>query len=161
MKFSMLMLVFFCFSAFATIPAGKYKVEKIQCHKSKEVMKLGGKYMSYDIFLNITDTKLQMNVSAKSRSHAPFNLKCDQTNAGSIVYTKENIFEGELKITNLKCNAWAYEKILKMKNFGVEDYGEFTYSVNGNKLTVYKPNTKTNYRCKSSGDYPIYHYIKM
>jgi hypothetical protein len=144
----------------ANIPTGKYQVEKIQC-KSGHTMKLGGKFMVYSIFLDIEDTKMKMTAIAKSGSWAPFKLDCTQVNQGAYVNTHEFKFEGDLPNTSVKCNAAAWESILKKKLFGVEEYGEFTYQVSENKLVISNPNTITKYSCDKAGDYPIYHYTKL
>ncbi|MCT4640973.1 MAG: hypothetical protein N4A33_01665 [Bacteriovoracaceae bacterium] len=147
-------------SAFATIPTGKYQVEKIQC-KTGKVMKLGGKFMIYTIYLNVSDTKMKMTAKAKAGSWAPFKLDCTQINEGEYVHTSEGKYEGELPNISTKCNNARWTKILKKKLFGVEEYGEFNYTVNGNKLVIFNPNTITKYSCDKAGDYPIYYYKKI
>ena len=96
MKIFALITYLLSFCAFATIPNGNYVVEKIQCHKSRKVLKLGGKFMVYTIKLNVQETELIMTATAKSGSWAPFKLNCEQVNKGKIVYTKENTYEGDL-----------------------------------------------------------------
>jgi hypothetical protein len=144
----------------ADIPTGKYQVENIKC-KSGHVMKLGGKFMTYSIFLDVDSTNMKMTAIAKSGSWAPFKLNCTQVNEGSYVNTQENRYEGDLPNTSVKCNAKAWEGILKKKLFGVEEFGEFTYQVNGNKLIIFNPNTVTKYSCDKADDYPIYFYKKI
>lgn len=146
--------------AFANIPVGTYKVNKIQC-KSGHTMKLGGKFMTYDIFLNVDETKMKMTAVAKSGSWAPFKLNCTQVNEGDFTYTQENKYEGELLNTSVKCNAKAWTAILKKKLFGVEEFGEFNYEVDGKNLTIYKTNSSTAYSCDAEGDYPVYYYSKI
>lgn len=160
MKFLLTLLVLLSVSAFANIPDGKYKVDKIQCSTGK-IMKLGGKFMVYEIYLDIAGSKMTMTAKADSGSWAPFRLHCTQVNEGSFVYTKEGKYEGDLPNTSTKCNADAWTSILKKKLFGVEEYGEFTYLVSGNKLEVYNPNTITKYSCDKTGGYPIYYYTKI
>lgn len=156
-----IMLMFFSVSAFATIPVGNYQVEKIQCHKSQKVLKLGGKFMVYTIKLNVQETQMVMTATAKSGSWAPFKLNCEQVNKGKIVYTKENTYEGDLPNVTAKCNNSVWTGILKKKLFGVENYGEFTYSFENNKLTIFNPKTITRYSCTDNGDYPVYFYKKI
>lgn len=147
-------------SATAQIPLGKYKAEKIQC-KSGKTMKLGGKFMVYEIFLDVKQTEMVMTANANSGSWAPFKLNCTQLNKGSYVYTQEGKYEGELKNISAKCNNAMWEAILKKKLFGVEEYGVFNYKVNGPKVEVFNPNTVTKYSCDGPGDYPIYYYTKL
>lgn len=145
-------------TAFAVIPAGTYQVDKIQCHKSKKVLKLGGKFMVYKIRLEVSATDMTMTATANSGSWAPFKLNCTQVNKGKVVYTKENTYEGELPNVSVKCNNDMWTGILKKKLFGVEKYGEFTYKLDGNKLVIFNPNTITRYSCETPGDYPVYYY---
>ena len=144
----------------ANIPLGKYKAEKIQC-KTGKVMKLGGKFMVYDLELEIKAKEMIMTVVAKSGDWAPFKLNCTQINRGEYVNTQENKYEGELPNISAKCNNDMWTNILKKKLFGVEEYGEFTYRASGNKLVIYNPNTVTKYSCDKPGDYPIYTYKKI
>lgn len=160
MKFVIAMMALWSMSVFATIPTGNYKVDKIQCKTGKK-LKLGGKFMVYTIYLEVAETEMIMTAKAKSGSWAPFKLNCTQINKGAYVYTQEKKYEGELPNTSAKCNARAWTGILKKKLFGVEEYGEFTYSVKGNKLTIYNPKTVTKYSCDKAGDYPIYYYTKI
>lgn len=147
--------------AFADIAPGRYQVDQIQCHKSKKVLSLGGKFMVYTIFMDITDTEMTMTAHAKSGSWAPFKLDCTQINQGTYAYTQEGKYEGELPNISVKCNADTWTSILKKKLFGVEEYGEFNYVVDGDKLTIFNPDTVTKYSCDSEGDYPIYTYKKI
>lgn len=153
-------LTLYSLTSFALIPDGKYKVEKIQCSTGKE-MKLGGKFMVYEIFLQVTGFKMKMTATANSGSWAPFKLNCTQINEGKFTYTQEGKYEGDLPNTSVKCNNNAWTRILKQRLFGVEEYGEFTYTVNGNKLTIQNPDTVTKYSCEKDGGYPIYHYKKI
>jgi hypothetical protein len=160
MKIILVLLMFVSLNSMANIPTGNYKVEKIQCTGGK-IMKLGGKFMVYEIFLDVSTTEMVMTANAKSGSWAPFKLNCTQINKGKFTYTQENKYEGELPNISVKCNADTWTRILKKKLFGVEDFGEFTYAVNGNKLTISNPNTITKYSCDKDGGYPVYHYIKL
>ncbi len=160
MKLLVLITMLVSFGAMANIPVGKYKVEKIQCTGGK-VMKLGGKFMVYEIFLDVSDSEMVMTANAKSGSWAPFRLDCTQVNKGTFTYTQEGKYEGDLPNTSVKCNAATWTRILKKKLFGVEEYGEFTYVVNGNKLTISNPNTVTKYSCDKDGGYPVYYYNKL
>lgn len=146
--------------AFANIPSGTYKVDKIQCKTGKE-LKLGGKFMTYSIYLNVTEESMKMTAVAKAGKWAPFKLNCTQINEGSFVYTQENKYEGELVNTSVNCNSKMWTAILKKKLFGVEEYGEFSYLVDGNELTIFNPNTVTKYSCDADGDYPTYYYTKI
>lgn len=147
-------------SAMAQIPLGKYKAEKIQC-KTGKVMKLGGKFMVYEIFLDVKASEMVMTAVAKSGSWAPFKLNCSQVNRGSYVYTQEGKYEGELPNISAKCNNAMWTAILKRKLFGVEEYGVFNYRVNGNRVQIFNPDTITKYSCDGAGDYPVYHYKKI
>ena len=160
MKFMTLALALLSTSAFATIPTGKYQVEKIQCSTGK-VMKLGGKFMVYKIFLEVGDGVMEMTAKANSGSWAPFKLNCTQVNRGTFTYTQENKYEGELPNVSVKCNSSVWTSLLKKKLFGVEKYGEFTYKIEGNNLTIFNPNTVTKYSCAKTGGYPVYYYKKM
>ena len=160
MKLFILLSLFVSTTAMATIPTGKYLLDKIQC-KTGKTLKLGGKFMTYKITLDVTESDMVMTAKAKSGSWAPFKLSCTQINKGTFVYTKENTYEGDLPKDSIRCNAKAWVKILQKKQFGVEKYGEFTYSVNGNKLTSFNPKTITKYSCKGANNYPIYHYTKV
>lgn len=160
MKLMILMLTLVTTTAFANIPLGKYQVEKIQC-KTGKTMKLGGKFMLYTIFLEVSENYMVMTANAKSGSWAPFKLNCTQVNKGKYVYTQQNVYEGDLPNISVQCNSPAWTNILKKRLFGVEKYGVFNYQVNGNKLTVYNENTMTKYSCDKPGDYPIYYYKKL
>lgn len=160
MKLFTVLMLLVSMSAMATIPTGRYKVEKIQCTTGK-VMKLGGKFMVYTIYLDVSDRDMVMTAHAKSGSWAPFRLDCTQVNKGTFTYTQENKYEGELPNVSVKCNADRWTNILKKKLFGVEEFGEFTYSVDGNKLTISNPNTITKYSCDKDGGYPVYYYVKQ
>lgn len=159
-KFLVLSLLLISVTAMANIPTGKYKVEKIQCNTG-HVMKLGGKFMVYEIYLDVTDHEMIMTANADSGSWAPFKLHCTQVNKGSFVYTAEGKYEGDLPNISTKCNNAAWTNILKKKLFGVEEYGEFNYEVNGDKLVIFNPNTVTKYSCDKTGGYPIYYYTKI
>lgn len=160
MKLLIMATVLMASQAFGQIPSGLYKVDSIKC-KTGKVMKLGGKFMTYEIYLDVAQSSMKMTARAKSGSWAPFKLDCTQTNEGTFTYTQEGKFEGELPNTAVSCNASAWESILKKKLFGVEEFGEFTYTVNADKLTIFNPNTVTKYSCDKAGDYPIYEYTKL
>ncbi len=158
----MLIALALCCSSFAqaNIPQGKYQIEKIQC-KSGKVLKLGGKFMVYKIYLDVGAGSITMTATANSGSWAPFKLNCTQVNEGQFTYTQEGKYEGDLPNKSVKCNAKAWEQILRKKLFGVEEYGTFNYQVNGNQVIIYNPQTITKYSCDQSGDYPIYHYKRI
>lgn len=158
MKF--LILLIFSLPAMANIPMGNYQVEKIECKNSKKVLKLGGKFMIYTINLKVDAGVMTMTAIANSGSWAPFTLNCTQINQGKFVYTKENTYEGELANISASCNNALWTNILKKKLFGVEEYGEFTYKMNGNKLEIFNPKTITKYSCTTPSDYPVYYYKK-
>lgn len=157
---AILTAIFITGFALAQIPLGKYKVEKIQC-KTGKVMKLGGKFMVYEIFLDVKATEMVMTAHAKSGSWAPFKLNCTQINKGGFVYTQEGKYEGELPNISAQCNNPMWTNILKKKLFGVEEWGVFNYKVAGDKLEIYNPETVTKYSCDSAGDYPVYYYKKI
>ena len=167
MKIFAMILLGASVSAFATIPQGKYKADKIVCAKSGKVLKMGGdpsarKPVKYDMFLDVTATELIMTVDVVSAGWGDFRMKCKQVNRGAYVYTKENTYEGELKNTVAKCNSQMMERYLKSKLFGVEEYGEFTYNVSGSALTIFNTETVTKYSCtEQANDYPIYYYNKL
>lgn len=147
-------------SVFSHIPTGNYKVEKIQC-KSGKVMKLGGKFMAYEIFLKVAESEMTMTAKAKSHDWSPFRLNCVQINHGTFQYTHDGEFDGELPNVNVECNNEAWTNILKKRLFGVEERGLFQYKVNGKQLEIYNSNTITKYSCDAAGDYPIYFYQKI
>ena len=146
-------------TAFANIPLGTYKVDKIQCKTGKQ-LKLGGKFMVYSIMLEVKETEMIMTAKAKSGSWAPFRLNCTQLNRGKYVYTQEGKYEGELPNISASCNNSMWTNILKKRLFGVEEYGVFNYKVNGNKLEVYNADSVTKYSCEAVGDYPVYYYTR-
>jgi hypothetical protein len=156
---SILMMVFANLS-FANIPEGNYKIEKIQCQSGK-VMKLGGKFMIYEIFLKVSGNQMTMTAKANSADWAPFKLNCTQVNQGQFQYTTSGQYEGELPNINVECNNPSWTNILKKRLFGVEEFGTFEYSVNGNQLVIQNKDTITKYSCDQSGDYPIYFYKKI
>ena len=160
MKLIAVLLMSLSFTTMATIPVGQYQVEKIQCSTGK-VLHLGGKFMVYKILLDVTDSKMTMTATANSGSLAPFKLNCTQVNEGSFTYTQEGKYEGDLPNTIVKCNSKPWIAIMKKKLFGVEAYGEFSYALDGDKMTISNPNTITKYSCEKEGGYPIYHYIKV
>lgn len=147
-------------SVFANIPEGRYQIEKIQCSTGK-VLKLGGKFMVYKIFLDVGEGVMKMTATANSGSWAPFKLNCTQVNEGTFTYTQEGKYEGELPNTLVECNAPAWTRIMKKKLFGVEEFGTFDYQVVENKLTISNPDTVTKYSCDKTEGYPVYHYIKI
>jgi hypothetical protein len=104
---------------------------------------------------------MTMTANANSGRWAPFKLNCTQVNQGEYTYTQENKYEGDLPNISVKCNNSAWTSILKKRLFGVEKYGEFNYEVNGDKLTIFNPNTITKYSCDKNGDYPVYRYTKQ
>lgn len=147
-------------TAFATIPEGRYKVDKIQCKTGKQ-LKLGGRFMVYSLLLDVGATSWKMTAKAKSGSWAPFRLDCTQINRGKFTYTAEGKLEGDLPNESVECNAAAWTEILKRRLFGVEEFGVFNYKIQGNKLEIYNPNTVTKYSCDAAGDYPVYYYTKQ
>ena len=160
MKLMALFLILISASSMATIPTGRYKVDKIQCKTGKE-LKLGGRFMVYSLLLDVADSSWKMTAKAQSGSWAPFRLNCTQINVGKFTYTAEGKLEGDLPNESVECNSPAWTEILKRKLFGVEEYGEFTYKVDGRKLEIYNPNTITKYSCDRAGDYPIYYYTRQ
>lgn len=160
MKIITLIALLISTAAFANIPLGTYKVDKIQC-KTGKTLKLGGKFMVYEIFLEVKEAEMIMTANAKSGSWAPFRLNCSQVNRGKYVYTQEGKYEGDLRNISASCNNDMWTRILKKRLFGIEEYGEFNYTVSGNKLTTYNVNTVTKYSCEAAGDYPIYYYTKQ
>jgi hypothetical protein len=159
MKALAFLLVLVSISSFADIPTGKYRLEKIQC-KSGKVLKLGGKFMQYNVTLDVTDADMKMTAIAKSADWAPFKLNCTQINFGKFSYSGDSQFSGSLPMTSVKCNAKTWENILRKQLFGVEAEGVFTYNVSGNKLTIENSNTITKYSCEKTNSYPVYHYTK-
>lgn len=155
----LLMALFFGLSVLAQIPTGNYKLEKIVCSDGK-VLKLGGKFMIYDVSLEIFESEMKMTAIAKNAKFAPFKLNCTQVNKGSYTITSETNYEGSLPLFSVKCNAKAWESILNKQHFGVEEQGVFDYEVDGNKLVLFNPATATPYSCKDTNSYPVYHYIK-
>lgn len=147
-------------SGFSAIPLGKYQIEKIQCKKGK-TLKLGGKYINYDIDLFVSESKMKMVAIATAFDWAPFKIKCTQINEGRYTLTGANKYEGDLPNKTATCDPSLWTRFLKDNLFGVEKYGEFTYKVSGKKLTIFNPQTITKYSCDSAGDYPIYYYTKV
>ncbi len=160
MKLIILMLTVLSLNVYSNIPEGRYQVEKIQCTTGK-TLKLGGKFMVYKIYLDVSNGLMKMTAKANSGSWAPFKLNCTQVNEGSFTYTQEGKYEGELPNTSVRCNAKAWTRILKKKLFGVEKFGEFSYAVNGDKLVISNPDTVTKYSCDKNGGYPVYYYKKI
>lgn len=160
MKTLLVLLTIMSAAISGEIPLGKYKVEKIQCNTGK-VMKLGGKFMVYEIFLEVKASEMIMTAHAKSGSWAPFKLDCEQVNRGQYIYAQEGKFEGELPNISAKCNSPTWTRILKKKLFGVEEWGVFNYTVKGDKLEIFNPETVTKYSCDKTGGYPVYYYKKL
>ena len=80
-----LITLLFSLTIWASIPLGRYQVEKIQC-KSGKVSELGGKYMIYNIFLEVGPTSMTMSATAQSnRRNVPINVTCLQINQGSCI----------------------------------------------------------------------------
>ncbi len=158
--FKSLLILVFSMQVFANIPDGNYKAEKIQC-KSGKVMKLGGKFMSYEIFLKVAGNTMTMTAHAKSAEWAPFKLQCVQTNQGHFHYTQNGQYEGDLPNISAECNNAAWTSILKKKLFGVEQFGTFEYTVSNNELIIKNKDTITKYSCDQADDYPIYYYKKL
>lgn len=154
-----LLLILLSTSVLADIPAGHYELDQIKCADGNE-LKLGGKFMTYKIALDVTDGEMKMTAVAKSGSWAPFKLYCTQINTGKFSYIEDDKYEGYLSLSSVKCNAKIWEGRLKKHAFGIEEQGVFTYSVSGNKLTIQNPDTVTKYSCKKTGSYPIYYYTK-
>ena len=145
---------------FGQIPNGTYRLEKIMCSTGKK-LKLGGKFMQYQVDLKINDNLMNMTAIAKSAKWAPFKLKCTQKNEGKFSIRSNKTYEGYLQLSHVECNAKMWEGILKKHAFGVEEQGTFTYAISGKKLTIENPKTVTKYSCKKTGGYPIYHYNKL
>jgi len=143
----------------ANIPDGNYKIEKIQCRSGK-VMKLGGKFMIYEIFLKVTNNEMIMTAKANSADWAPFKLNCTQVNQGQFRYIQLGQYEGDLPNISVECNNSSWTNILKKRLFGVEQFGTFDYSFDGSYLIIQNKDTITKYSCDQNGDYPIYFYKK-
>lgn len=159
-KLAYLFLIYSSFSALAVIPEGTYKATKIQC-KSGKVMKLGGKFIIYDIFLDVKPNEMMMTAKAYSGDWAPFKLQCTQINKGTISYISEEKYSGSLPNTFVECNNPTWTKLLKKRLFGVENQGTFNYKVSGDELMIFNAATVTKYSCDQAGDYPIYYYKKI
>ncbi|OUR99801.1 hypothetical protein A9Q84_01875 [Halobacteriovorax marinus] len=157
MKKLALLFLILSTSVFADIPVGHYELDKIMCSNG-EALKLGGKFMSYTIALDVTEIDMKMTAVAKSASWSPFKLFCTQINVGKFSYIEDNKYEGYLALNSVKCNAKIWEGRLRKHAFGIEEQGVFTYTVVGNKLTIQNPETVTKYSCKKTGSFPIYHY---
>lgn len=146
-------------TSFAQIPQGKYTLSKIECSDGK-VLKLGGKFMIYNVSLEVGAEDMKMTAVAKNAKWAPFKLDCTQVNTGKYKITSDTQYEGSLALTSVKCNAKAWEGILNKQHFGVEEQGVFDYEVSGNELQIFNPATFTPYSCKDTNSYPIYFYKK-
>ena len=147
-------------AAFAVIPVGTYKADNITC-KSGKVMHFGGDRIHYSLTLEVMSNMMRMTATVKSQGWFNGILNCIQVNEGSYVYTQASKYEGELPNIKASCNFPPMTAILKAKLYGVEEYGEFNYSVVGNKLTIFNPQTVTKYSCTGAGDYPIYNYTRI
>jgi len=158
MKF-LFTLLFIASIANASLPQGNYVLKKIQCSNGED-LKLGGKFMLYDVSFDITDVDIKMTAIAKSAKWAPFKLDCTQVNVGKYSLIGDNQYEGYLAVDTVNCNAKAWESILRKQLFGVEEQGVFTYEVDGEELKISNPDTVTPYSCKKTGSYPIYIYTK-
>ena len=157
---SLLITTFLSVNLYANLPTGSFKIEKIQC-KTGHIMDVGGKFMVYDILLDITDKNIKMTATVEGGDWMPGTLNCEQINYGRYTNTRENQYEGDLPNIKTKCNNAAWTAMLKRWLFGVEEYGTFTYKVNGKRLVIYNKDTITKYSsCDKPGDYPIYHYIR-
>lgn len=154
-----LLLSLLSLSAFAALPTGNYTLKKIECSDGK-ILKLGGTLMQYDVTLKIDETNIEMTAIAKNTKWAPFKLNCTQVNFGAYENTAEGKYIGELPIKSVKCNAKTWEGILNKQHFGVEEKGEFDYSLVNGELTLFNPATMTPYSCKDTNSYPIYFYTK-
>ncbi|MBL7664304.1 MAG: hypothetical protein JNM93_04175 [Bacteriovoracaceae bacterium] len=151
--------LFLNFSSFAIIPDGNYTIEKIECEKGKQGLKLGGKFMSYDIKLKVKADEMWMTVSAKTNDWASFILNCTQTNYGTFKYTKANEYYGELRLTDAKCNADAWSGYLRKKAYGTQALGYAEYKYADNKLVVKNLDTEMLFSCDKDEDgVPIYYY---
>ena len=159
-KFIYVFVMAFSKLALANIPNGNYKIEKIQCQSGK-VMKLGGKFMIYEIFLKVSGNEMTMTAKANSADWAPFKLNCTQVNQGQFQYTQAGQFEGDLPNISVECNNPSWTNILKKRLFGVEQFGTFDYSFDGSQLVIQNKDTITKYSCDQNGDYPIYYYKKL
>lgn len=142
------------------IPDGDYKIEKIQC-KSGKTLKLGGKFLIYDIFLNINSNEMTMTAKAHAGDWAPFKLECTQVNKGNFTYISSDQYEGSLPNISVQCNNDMWTNILKKKLFGVENFGKFSFTTEANQLVIYNKDTVTKYSCDQANDYPIYYYNKI
>ncbi|EQC48016.1 hypothetical protein [Bacteriovorax sp. Seq25_V] len=159
MKKMILALLVMASSVSAALPQGSFILQKIQCSNGED-LKLGGKFMQYDVRFDISDAEIKMTAIAKSAKWAPFKLDCTQINLGKYSLIDDNKYEGFLAVDSVECNAKAWESILRKQLFGVEEQGVFTYSVNGDELRVFNEQTVTPYSCKKTGSYPIYIYKK-
>lgn len=159
MKTLVLGLALISTSLMAEIPTGKYILDKIVCTDGKE-LKLGGKFMQYDVTLDVEEGVMKMTALAKSASWSPFKLDCTQVNVGKFSYVGESQYEGYLLPEVVKCNASAWEAILNKQKFGVEEQGLTEYKIDGNKLSIKNLETKTLYSCKKTNSIPVYHYTK-
>src|SRR5690606_18304555 len=118
MKNLFLGLALIATNAFAEIPSGRYVLDKIICTDGAE-LKLGGKFMQYDVTLEVEEGLMKMTALAKSASWSPFKLDCTQVNVGKFSYVGETQYEGYLAPEIIKCNAKAWETILNKQKFGV------------------------------------------
>lgn len=159
MKKLVLLLALLSSQVRADIPTGHYELDQIKCSDGK-VLKLGGKFMTYKIALDITDVGMKMTAVAKSAKWAPFKLLCTQTNEGKFSYIEEDKYEGYLSLTGVKCNAKIWENRLRKHAFGIEEQGVFNYTSENGKLVIHNEETVTKYSCKKTNSYPIYYYSK-
>ncbi len=146
-------------STFAGITDGRYILDNIKCSDGT-VLKLGGKFMKYNITLDVKDDRMKMGAVAKSAKWAPFKLECTQINKGKFTIIDEKTYQGYMSLDSIKCNSPAWVNIMKKHAFGVEeDEVVFNYRVKGKKLSIHNPNTKNNFKtCEKKKLTPVYHY---
>lgn len=158
MKFFLLLSLLMS-SAFAHIDDGHYVLDTIECSDGT-TLNMGGKFMTYNLTLDVTGNELKMIARVQSNKWAPFKVNCTQVNLGKFSYTGVNQYEGYLDMVSAECNANIWVGILEKQKFGVEEQGTFDYEVNGNKLKISNKDTITRYSCGKTGAYPIYFYTK-
>lgn len=161
MKKLLIALTILISNSHADIPSGRYILEKIQCTSGTK-LKLGSDSMKYSISLDVSEGEMTMTAILKADYWSTIKLNCTQINKGTFSYSGDSQYNGYLALDYAKCNNFLYTKILKMNAFGTEEQGTFNYTVNGTKLTISNPDTKTLYStCKKTNSYPVYHYNKI
>ncbi len=148
-------------SVFANIPNGNYVLDSIKCNDGTP-LKLGGKFIQYNVLLDVAGDTMTMSVNAKSGSWAPFKLNCQQRNVGKFTIIDSTQYQGYMRIDTVNCNNATWTDVIRKKAFGVEnDEVVFDYSFSGNKLTIHNPKTKNNFKtCEKKGKTPVYYYTK-